>query len=63
MSTELVVETKTAVIRNYRDVMDKKENYTVDFLERMPHVKEIDFAHYLSNWCYEHVCTHTKGSL
>ena len=43
MSTDLVVETQPAVIQNYRDIMNK-DNYTVDFLARMPDQKEFEDA-------------------
>ena len=42
MSTDLVVETKPSVIRNYKDIMDKKEDYTVGFFAGMPDVKEFE---------------------
>ena len=44
MSTDLVVETKPSVIRNYRDIMDKKDDYTVGFLAGMSDVKEFEEA-------------------
>ena len=44
MSTDLVVETQPAVIQNYRDIMNNKDNYTVGFLAGMPDVKEFEDA-------------------
>ena len=44
MSTDLVVETKPSVIRNYRDVMDMKENITVGFAAGFLDVKEFEDA-------------------
>lgn len=43
MCTDLVVETKPSVIKNYRDILDK-ENYTVSFMAAFSDSKEFENA-------------------
>ena len=53
MSTDLVVETQPAVINNYNDIMNNKDNFTVVFIKDTPDWNEFDVGFFSRSLFYD----------